>query len=96
MSCLSTARKARIQARITRLEALLVLAYASYEAAITDGNISKYRLDTGGGAGGEQETALRSPAILLDQINQLEASLERLYRKLEGGGVVNMNLRRRR
>jgi hypothetical protein len=70
----------------------LVLAYAAYESALTDGDVSKYRLDT---HEGEQETALRSPDVLLKQINSLEATLERLYRKLEGGGIVNMALRRR-
>lgn len=73
-----------------------MLACAAYEASLTDGDIAKYRLDTGSGSGGEQETTLRSPAVLLQQIDTLEKQIDRLYRQLEGGGVVNMNLRRRR
>lgn len=96
MSCLSTKRRARLQARITLREAQLVAANAAYDASLTDADVSKYRLDTGGGAGGEQETALRSPAVLLGMVNALESQLDRMYRQLEGGGIVNMNLRRRR
>lgn len=92
MACLSTARRARVQARITKLEDLLDSAYEAYALSLADGDVSKYRLDT---HEGEQETALRSPDVLLKQINSIEATLSRLYRKLEGGGIVNMNLRRR-
>ena len=96
MSCLSSTRRTRIRARIAQKEVQLTAANAAYDASLADGDVSKYRLDTGGGAGGEQEVALRSPSVLLQQIQILESQLDRLYRQLEGGGLVNMNLRRRR
>ena len=93
MSCLSSRIRARIQASIVKLEAQLVLANAAYDLALGSADVQAYEFDS---KEGRQETTLRSPSVIAKEIDRIEAKLDRLYRRLEGGGIVNMNLRRRR
>lgn len=93
MSCLPSAIRARIIASITTKEAQLIVANAAYDAALSSADVEGYELDT---KEGRQRTSLRSPSVISKEIARLESELERLYRRLEGGGLVNLNLRRRR
>lgn len=90
--CLTDARRARIKARITQKEAQLTALNTSYDAAISKSEISQYRFDSGEGS---QSAKRRDPADILKSIASLESQLEYLYRQLNGGGLVRMNLRRR-
>jgi hypothetical protein len=90
MTCASE-RAARLQARLTRKEAQLELAYDSYDELIAD-NTSRYRLDT---TEGEQEAQNRSIAQAQKGIRILEAEIDSLHRRLCGQGLVAMKLRRK-
>lgn len=81
----------RIIERITAKEIQLAAANAAYDLAIGSSDVESYSLDT---KEGKQATTLRSPTVLQKIIQQLENEIDRLYRKLDGGGIVNMNLRR--
>lgn len=93
MSCLPSQIEARVRAQIAKLEPLLTLAYTAYTAALGEADVESYKFDS---KEGSQQTSMRSPSVVLKQIDMLESQLSRLYRRLEGGGLVNMNLRRRR
>ncbi len=79
-----------IKTRIARIDTLLDPLYTAYENGTTE--IESYMLDTGDG---EQKTKYRSLDEILDQIQRLESIRDRLTRRLNGTGIVNMNLRRR-
>lgn len=92
MSCISSTERARIVAQITTKEAQLAALNTAYTAALTASEIKSYKFDTGEGS---QSTTRRDPAELYSQIRQIEMQLDRLYRRLNGGGIVNLNMRRR-
>ena len=91
MSYLPSATVARINAQIATKEAQLAAANAAYTASLESSDTESYTLDT---KEGKQSTTLRSPTVIKKQINELESDLDRLYRRLNGSGLVNMNLRR--
>jgi hypothetical protein len=91
MAFISATARARIEAQIATKEAQLAAANTAYTAALGSGDVESYSLDT---KEGKQATTLRSPAVLLKAIQQLESEINRLYRRLEGGGICNLNLRR--
>jgi hypothetical protein len=92
MANLPSSTRTRIQASITAKESQLALARTAYETALASGDTESYLFDS---REGKQSTTLRSPSVLAKQVSQLEAEIERLYRRIEGGGIVNMNLRRK-
>lgn len=92
MAYLTSTLRARLQSQITAKEAQLAALNASYTAALENVEVSGYKLETGEGA---QSASRRKPEEIYRSIRSLEADLDRLYRRLEGTGVVNFNLRRR-
>ena len=93
MSCLTSARRAELRARLVIKEAQLVKLNQAYEDAIDTGGISSYRFDVGDGDG-EQQTKYRSLEEISKVISSLEADIDRINRQLTGRGLSNMNLRR--
>jgi coenzyme F420-reducing hydrogenase delta subunit len=88
MTFIPQARIDRITARITALEA----QQTALDAAIVAGNeIGEYRFDSGEGS---QRVRYRSIASLTKASYNLDRLIESLYRKLQGTGIVNVNLRR--
>ena len=78
----------RIQARITALET----QQTAIDAAIAAGDeIGEYRFDSGEGS---QRVRYKSIDSLMKSSYNLDRLIEHLYRKLQGTGIVNMNLRR--
>lgn len=92
MGYLSAILRNRIKAKITAKEAQLTSAQAAYTAALASADVESYQFDS---REGKQSTTLRSPSVIAKEIERLESDLDRLYRQLEGGGLVSMNLRRR-
>jgi hypothetical protein len=90
MSCLSTARKTRIQNRIDKLEDHLDRLYTAQENG--DLHIESYSFDSGEG---KQTLRYKSQKELNDAIDRAEAALDRNYNLLNGTGLMNMNQRRK-
>lgn len=95
MSCLSSARRAELRARLVTKEAQLVKLNQAYDDAIDNGGISSYRLGVGDGDG-EQQTKYRGLGEISNAISALEADIDRINRQLAGRGLSNMNMRRGR
>ena len=90
MSYLSSSEIARIEALIATKEAQLVLANATYEALLAN-DIESYQFDSNEGS---QRARRVKISEMKDQIDSLEAEIERLGRRLKQGGLVNITLRR--
>ncbi len=90
MSCLTAGTIASIQARITTLQARLVIADTAYDAALIE--IEEYRFDSGVGS---QRVRYRKLGELQKAIDSIEARINSLQRRLLGKGISNMSLRRK-
>ena len=93
MPCLPAARRTQLLARYNQITQQLVALNAAYDAAVQNSEVKEYRFDSGEGS---QRTERRSPQELWDLIEEMEAAQDRIYRKLYGQALVNMNLRRKR
>lgn len=90
MTCISNTQRAEIIAAINKKGAQLAIAEAAYERLLAR-DTESYRFDSGEGS---QQAKSRKISDLADQIDRLESQIAALYRKLNGSGIVNMNLRR--
>ena len=91
MSWLSTSRRTFIEAQITWLESQITATQTTI-ASLTTQEVDDYSFSTGAGA----QRATRK------KLEDLYKTLEKLYRtiewwqsKIDGSGIVDMNLRRR-
>ena len=91
MGCLSASRVAAIKAQIVKLDGFIEAAETAYLSALTNSEHEEYRFDSGDGS---QRAKRRSPDKIRIEIEALEATRNRLQRKLNGTSNVNMNLRR--
>lgn len=91
MGYLSATTRERLTAAISLKETQLAAANAAYTAALGSGDVESYQFDS---KEGKQSTTLRSPSVIAKEVSRLEQELERLYRRLNGGGIVNLTLRR--
>lgn len=91
MTVLSADKRAELEAKKTKLEALYDKAYASYEAAL-ESSAQSYRFDSGEGS---QSVTKRSLKELTDTMEHLEAQIDHIDRRLNGKLVVNLDMRRK-
>ena len=91
MTCINSTTRTRLLARLTKREASLVLAEASYDELLAN-NVESYRFDS---SEGEQQTKRRKLQDIKEQVDSLQAEIDNIRRRLDGKGIVNMNLRRR-
>lgn len=91
MACINTSTRARLIASLAKKEAQLLKAEEAYDDALT--SIKEYRFDSGEGS---QRTEYRSVNELKTTIDALETEIEAIHRRLNGTGLVNINLRRKR
>lgn len=91
MAYLHPSTVTRIRAKLARKETQLEAAYTAYEAALASADTESYVFDS---KEGKQATTLRSPTVIQSQISALEQEIERLYGRLNGTGLVTLNLRR--
>jgi len=92
MSCRNIARRARIIATIQIKQIQLAKLYATFERAL-ETDAERYKFDSNEGS---QQTWRRKLDDMKSVIDSLESEIDSLYRRLEGAGIVNMNLRRKR
>ena len=85
---ITSARKARIQARITAKETYLTALYSLQE---NFDDVLKYKFDSGEGS---QATDFRSLSEADMAIRRTESQIDRLYRLLTQTAIINVNLRR--
>ena len=85
---ITAARKARIIARIEKLEDY---ADSLYTLQANFDSVESYNFNSGEGS---QQTKFRSLTEVDMAIRRTESTIERLYRILLGYGIVNVNLRR--
>jgi len=91
VSYLSAAETARIQALIDQKTAQLVIANATYSKLLAQ-DTEEYRFNSGEA---QQWAIKRKIKELGDQIESLEAQIDRLNARLNsGGGLVSVVLRR--
>lgn len=90
MSCLTASTIASIQAKITTLQARLLIAEEAYDSALVE--IEEYRFDSGVGS---QRVRYRKLGELQKAIDGIEARINSLTRRLSGKGISAMNLRRK-
>lgn len=87
---LTSTTRTEIENEIIAKEAQLALANTALSNALTE--IASYRLDTGEGS---QQTKYRGLNELQMAVEMLEANIRSLYRRLNGTGIMNLNLRRK-
>jgi hypothetical protein len=87
---LTTARAARIQARIDAYEAHLAALEDTF-LTLSGRILKEYRVDT---AEGMERGETQEVTDLLEAIFSIESRIESLYAKLGGRGVTNVVLRR--
>lgn len=90
MAYTSAAEITRIQALITTKQDQLAIANATYTKLLGK-DIEEYRFDSNEGSQRARRVKLNE---FKDQIDSLEAEIERLARRLKAGGIVNIVLRR--
>ena len=91
MGYLNPTQRAELQARLVTLQAQLVLLDETYEKAIAS-DIEEYKLDTGEAM---QQVRKRRLKSIREEIEYVQASIDLIYRKLTGSGIVNLTLRRK-
>jgi hypothetical protein len=91
MTCLSSTRRTELLERLEKKRAQLVIIDAALDAGIEGPDA--YKFDTNEGS---QWLKNRSLKELNELSDTLEAQIDQITRKLNGTGLVNMNLRRRR
>lgn len=93
MSCLTASTRSRLLARKTTLETLITAAEAALTSALETGDVESYTFDSGEGS---QRTKYRSLEDIQKNLDWLYSRLDFITRRLNGTGIVNLNLRRKR
>jgi len=89
MSALTPAQEARVRELIAEKEAQLVTVRTAYTTAVSE--VESYTFNSGSAS---QSVKRQKLETLSEEQQRLEDQLDSLYRKLEGGGLANMNMRR--
>ena len=92
MSCIDSSTRTRILAQISKIETQLTALDTAFTEAVANAEVESYKFDSGEGS---QQVKRRDPNDIQKLIDKLESRLAYLYRRLDGKGLVNMNLRRR-
>jgi hypothetical protein len=89
MGCLSSSQKTYILNKIEVLDEQLLAANAAYLECLS--SIKNYQFSSGEGS----MTVTRQDAKkMLEVISMLQSQRDRLQNRLDGTGIVNLNLRR--
>ncbi len=93
MACLTSAQRARLQARLAIIQDHIAKAEESFGKALESMDVEEYRFNSGEGSQMARQADIKK---LNDVLESLYAQEDSVIRKLEGRGIVNMNLRRKR
>lgn len=91
MGWLSTTRRTFIEAQVTRLTAQIALQQDLLDTLIAQ-EVDEYTFSTGAGS---QRAKRKSVDDVLNQLEKLHRMLEYWQAKLDGTGIIDLNLRRR-
>ena len=91
MSCLSTAQKARYEAKIATYTTLVVAAETALEEALAR-PLESYKFDSGEGS---QQAKSRKLAELEKTLRSLESRLDYYQNKIDGKGLYSPRFRRK-
>jgi hypothetical protein len=92
MACLSPTQRAYLQADLVRINSQLEKAYESFDRALEAMDVEEYRFNSGEGSQQTKQYDIKKINVLIES---LESRRDKIVRKLEGRGLVNMNLRRK-
>lgn len=90
MAFISSKTRADLIARRVIYQAELDLAHEAYTKALTPNE--SYEFDDG--ATGRQKAKRHKPSVLSQEIERLEAAIDKIDRRLSGGGLVSIQVRR--
>ncbi len=90
MAYLSPKTRADLIARREKYQAELDLAHEAYLKTLTPNE--SYEFDDG--AAGRQKAKRHKPSVISQEIERLEAAIDKIDRKLTGGGLVSIQVRR--
>lgn len=85
-----TDRKARLQTRLTRVQAALENLYSTFDS-LSGSTVKSYEFDSGEG---RQKTTRQDISKIQDQIRELEATEDHIVNELNCMGLVSIRLRR--
>lgn len=91
MAYITPTQRSALLARRATYQAELDLAHEAYAAALTPNE--SYEFDDG--ATGRQKAKRHKPSVISQEIERLEAAIDKIDRKLAGGGLVSIQVRRR-
>lgn len=94
MACLTTVRKAEIQARLDKYTARLALAETYFDFLMDSEGMESFKFDSGEAMSWAKYTKIDE--FLLKVVYPLEAFIDHYTNKLNGKGIVRLNLSRRR
>ena len=86
---LTTERRTQLQNRLDTKIALLTKTYNAIDEMTTE--VQSYKFDSGEGS---QQTTLKKMSEMTDFSNLLERQIDSIQAKLNGTGIINLNLRR--
>lgn len=89
MSALTAEQEARVRELIEEKESQLTTVRTAYTTAVSE--VESYTFNSGSAS---QSVRRQKLETLSQEQTNLENQIEALYRRLEGGGLANMNLRR--
>lgn len=93
MACLTSSKRAAYQADLDKVNELIAKALTSYERALENQDVEEYRFNSGEGS---QMTKQADIKKLWANLESLYSRRDWLERRLNGKGVVNLNMRRKR
>ena len=91
MGCLTSTKRAILQARIDKLDEQIDALETALDGAIVTMGVEDFRFDSGDGS---QRQTNRNPKEINDLLDDLNARRDRYQRILDGTGVVSIGLRR--
>lgn len=92
MACISSERRAELEARKATLDTRIAALDAAYLDALESGGVKSYSFNSGEGS---QRTEYRTLEEMQDALDRMEAQRQRIINILAGKGIMYSGLRRK-